>query len=131
MDDREALERLNEAAVDAVRDGDLDAFMELWTDDAVVMRPHEPARVGKRAIREGQRDFFDQFTSEDQAWVDELSVEGDLAIERGSYEIRLYPVEGGEPIEDRGKYLMIHRRQPDGSWLFWRYVFNSDLPPST
>jgi len=32
------------------------------------------------------------------------------------------------PIEDRGKYLTIWRKQADGSWMVHRGTFNSDLP---
>ena len=35
---------------------------------------------------------------------------------------------GAAPIEDRGKYLTIWRKQADGSWKVQRGTFNSDLP---
>jgi ketosteroid isomerase-like protein len=33
-----------------------------------------------------------------------------------------------EPIHDQGKFIEIHRRQSDGSWLIMMDIFNTDLP---
>ena len=33
-----------------------------------------------------------------------------------------------QPIQDHGKFIEIRRKQPDGSWLISRDIFNSDLP---
>jgi ketosteroid isomerase-like protein len=39
----------------------------------------------------------------------------------------LTPV-GAAPIENRGKYIEIWRKQADGSWKILRDVYSSDLP---
>ncbi len=41
-------------------------------------------------------------------------------------------IEGSpEPVSDRGKYVVILRRQPDGSWPAVIDMLNSDLPLAT
>ena len=38
-----------------------------------------------------------------------------LAIETGRYALRLEPPEG-DAVSDRGRYLLVHQRRPDGRW---------------
>ena len=52
---------------------------------------------------------------------------GGVAIEIGRYTLGL-DVDGGTPVADAGKYLVLHRRQPDGSWQRTVDVFNPDVP---
>ena len=33
------------------------------------------------------------------------------------------------PVVDAGKFLIVHRRQPHGSWKYAMDMFNSSLPP--
>src|SRR5579884_3932266 len=57
----------------------------------------------------------------------ELTVSGRIAVEVGRYTLSLTP-DGGPPATDRGKYLALHRRLPDGSWRRTVEVFNPDVP---
>ena len=34
-----------------------------------------------------------------------------------------------EPMTDTGKYLVLLRKQADGSWLMTTVIWNSDAPP--
>ena len=34
----------------------------------------------------------------------------------------------GNPVTDRGKYVVVWKKQPDGSWKAISDIFNSDLP---
>ncbi len=38
------------------------------------------------------------------------------------------PEGAAEPVQDRGKYVEIRRKQADGAWLIAVDIFNSDLP---
>ncbi len=46
-----------------------------------------------------------------------------MAVEEGTYTIR-----AGGDVVDRGKYLVVHRRQDDGSWKFDVDIWNSSVP---
>jgi ketosteroid isomerase-like protein len=36
---------------------------------------------------------------------------------------------GGREIKDKGKFVVVWKRQADGSWKIVRDVYNSDVPP--
>ncbi len=46
----------------------------------------------------------------------------------GTVASTLTPREGGDVIQDERKYLEIFQRQSDGSWKYWRAIWNSDSP---
>jgi ketosteroid isomerase-like protein len=59
----------------------------------------------------------------------ELERAGSAVIEIGRYVISLLGDRTG-PVADRGKYLVLHRRQHDGRWGRSVEVFNPDRPPA-
>ena len=60
-----------------------------------------------------------QFT----ARVDEIVVAGDLAVLRAFFEETLTLKAGGEPTELSGSWLMVLKKQADGSWKLWRNMW--------
>jgi ketosteroid isomerase-like protein len=48
---------------------------------------------------------------------------GEIAVEQGRFELRI-----GTDVVDRGKYVVVHRQQPDGSWRFGLDIWNSSQP---
>ena len=59
--------------------------------------------------------------------TEDVQVAGDLAVETGRYEMTFTPKQG-KAINDKGKYVTVWQRQPDGSWKVLRDISNSDLP---
>src|SRR4029077_12419328 len=59
----------------------------------------------------------------------ELGKSGDMAWVSGTYELIMNDP-SGRPINDRGKYLEIWKKQPDGKWKCGADMWNSDLPSS-
>jgi ketosteroid isomerase-like protein len=57
----------------------------------------------------------------------ELQVLGSVAIEIGRYALGLH-LDGAAPVAEAGKYLVLHRRQADGTWRRKVDVFNPDVP---
>ena len=53
---------------------------------------------------------------------------GSVAFEFGRYAIRVDPPEGRRVV-DRGKYLLVHELQADGSWQWAVEMFSPDGPP--
>jgi ketosteroid isomerase-like protein len=60
--------------------------------------------------------------------VNSVEVIGDHAIELGSYTMVVQPP-GQAETTDRGKYMVLWRRQPDGTWKLYRDAFNTSMPP--
>jgi ketosteroid isomerase-like protein len=57
----------------------------------------------------------------------EVHRQNGLAYEIGHYALRL-EADGGDVV-DRGKYVLVHERQEDGSWLGAVEMFNPDDAP--
>ena len=124
------MENVREECATAMRAGDVESFMAIVTDDAVLMPPNEPAVTGKEAIRAWTQLFFEQFSIEPTISVKEVEVVGDWAFERADYTFRLTPVAGGAVMQENIKNLRVLQRQSDGSWKIAREIWNSDHPPA-
>ena len=128
--DVEAINEVREREISVASAGDIEGYLAISTDDAVVMPPNEPSVTGKEAIRSWLQDFLNQFTIQNfTASSQEIVVAGDWAFERYSFNWTLVPKTGGESIEDSGQCIHIYQRQPDGSWKIARDIWNSDNPP--
>lgn len=123
--DREAIRAFYDGWSDALLEERYGEMLELYTDDAVMMPPNQPALRGKEEIQ-AFMEGFPPVTRIDFD-VDEIEGYGDLAYVTGTYAMTLEPGDAPGPVEDRGKYIEIRRKQPDGRWLLSRDVFNSDL----
>ncbi len=129
--DRTTLRAANDSFVQRVRRADWPGLAKLYTETAVLMPPGEHAVLGQANILAWMKAFppislFDlRVVSVDGA--------GDLAYLTGKYLMTVTPpaVRGrmAKPMADTGKYLEVHRRQPDGSWPMVADIFNSDLAP--
>ena len=113
---------------EAFNRGDLDAAVEFYTDDATFLHPNVEIVSGKHAIKE----FFEAgraFLGLKRLNFEilESDYDGNLAYERGIIQIDMEP-EGGQPIVDKGKYVVVMKRQADGSWKVAVDIWNSDLP---
>jgi ketosteroid isomerase-like protein len=122
--DRTAIRQNLATSAKLVNERDFKGAAALYAEDAIVLAPNQAAVQGRAAI---------------QAWYEALppisnfqlnSVEtegrGDLAYDRGTYSMTVTPA-GASPIEDRGKYIAVWRKQADGSWKTLRDIWNSDL----
>ena len=104
----------------------LDDLVELYSTDALVLRPNFPTVRGTAAIRE----FF--FAALDagmgDAEFDPIRVElfGDVAYEAGRFKI-LVPSAMGKRREERGKYMVLLTRQPASDWKIISDCWASDL----
>ena len=128
--DVEAIKKLVvEDFVEAENAGDVSAKVALYTDDAVLMPPNEPAVTGKEAIHSWHQTTYNQVSLQVTDSTDEIAVSGDWGFARGSYSATISLRAGGEPTRENGKFLVIVRRQPDGSWKIVCDMWNSDTPP--
>jgi ketosteroid isomerase-like protein len=96
----------------------------MMADDAIEMPPDGPALVGRDAIVQAMTDYFNEFTATQTATTDEVSVHGDLAVMHGTWTVTEEPKAGGESQTRSGKWLEVLRRQADGSWKTWRWMWN-------
>ncbi len=125
-EDIAAIRANGDAYAQSALSADWPAWAALFTDDAVNMAPNEPAIEGRPAIQAWGEAFptMTEFTSTPV----EIDGRTDLAYIRGTYSYTA-TVEGApEPVTDSGKYLVVLRKQADGSWLTTANIWNSDQP---
>jgi len=114
--------RANAEAFDsAMRAGNTDAFMALYADDAVLLPPNSPAMPGRDAIRQFWSGLLAMGKTDVNLMVDDVYTSGDLAIERGRFELTT-------PFKDSGKYIVVWRNR-GGTWQIIDDIFNSNLAP--
>jgi ketosteroid isomerase-like protein len=113
----------------AVEAKNLDKTVSYYSDDAIVMPPNAAIATTKEAIRNIWKDLLASpglvFT-----WKTtkvEVAKSGDMAYSSGTYELIMNDA-GGKPVNDRGKYVVVWEKQPDGKWKCGADIWNSDLP---
>ena len=113
----------------SLNDGDIDAWLSLWTEDGVQMPPGEAPVVGMEQLRQRNGGALGLFTVEIDIDNQEVGVAGVLAFSRGVYTATFSPKDGSQPIPVDGKFMTILKRQSDGSWKIHRDIFNSSVAP--
>ncbi len=136
------LEQTKSKAVDAVRAADaawlkvyaakdLDKSVAFCDEQGSMLVPNAPIATGKDAIA---KLIAAGFALQDYKLVwhpDKAGVarSGELGYTSGTYELSFKDA-SGKTISDKGKYLIVWRRQADGAWKVLFDMNNSDLPPS-
>ena len=129
--DRAGINKIRNEYVSAWKSANADEMAKLYTEDALVLYSNQPAIAGRSAILAYFKSFFARFRQEVfELTSAEIEVAGPWAFDRGTYRWRGVPRTGGDAIDDNGKYLVILKRQPDGSWKVARDMDNSDRPLS-
>ena len=110
---------------------DLDAALQLYTEDAVV-RPANMVPVrGHAELRTFFTNWWAAMSVRDVKYTTvELDVHGDKVYQIGTYSgvQQFHGQAAGVP--DRGSFMIVWKRQGDGSWKYHRGIFNSSLPSS-
>ena len=110
--------------------GDVSAKMRLYAADAVLLPPGgAPPVIGQQAIRAWQEANFKKETTQGVSTVDEVQVFGEWGFARGTYSGVVTSKAGGEPQKSSGYFLVIVRRQRDGTWKIARDIWNDEPHP--
>jgi ketosteroid isomerase-like protein len=127
------------AAVKAVMDADaawsraagaMDAAgaSGFYADDATVLAPNQPLITGKDALQKAWAAMLVPGNSVSwSASTAVASASGDLVYVQGTYTASMKGPHG-RPMNDKGKYLEVWKKQADGSWKDEEDTWNSDLP---
>jgi uncharacterized protein (TIGR02246 family) len=106
---------------------DLNGTLSYYADDASLLPPNAPLAAGKEALRREWTKLLAGYSGSWQATKVDVSRGGDLAYIMGTYDAT-WTQPKGEPVKDRGKYVEVWKKQPDGKWKCVADIFNSDLP---
>jgi uncharacterized protein (TIGR02246 family) len=128
--DLAALDAFRDAWVAAYNSGDADAVANLYADDAVNLPQGQPTVIGRGFIRDGIAAQLATGATTVTVTADATQVSGNLAFDSGTYSTVVRPATGGGPVTVTGRYIVILRRQTDGSWKMVRGIDNSPTPPT-
>ncbi|HUF71527.1 MAG TPA: nuclear transport factor 2 family protein [Gammaproteobacteria bacterium] len=121
-----AIAEFNRQYLAAINEADINALADLTTEDHMMIMSGGEPLAGKQALVDAMTGAFERFAF-DEAWMpEETVVSGDLAYQRGTFVVNATPRAGGAATRTTGNFMRIYRRQPDGSWLMVRDMFNSD-----
>jgi ketosteroid isomerase-like protein len=112
---------------DAFNRGDIPALGAMYDTGGVVLAPNAPPMHGRQNIEALWAGARQQGFKTLNLIVDSVEPIGTHAIELGRYTLLIQPP--GQPeMTDRGKYMVLWKRQPDASWKLYRDVFNTSMP---
>lgn len=114
----------------AVSAADIEATVAFYADDAVMLPVAEPIVQGRDAIREEWTHVFGipGYANAARLITADVAASGDLGYTRGTYESPMLAPDGSRIVE-RGKWVTVWKREPDGTWKITVDVYNTDRPP--
>ncbi|HEY6453743.1 MAG TPA: nuclear transport factor 2 family protein [Steroidobacteraceae bacterium] len=128
--DLAAIAAFNVQYLKAINAGDINALSALTDEDHIALTPGRPPLVGKAANIAANGRLYQQFNIAENWTPVETVIDGNLAYQRGSFTVAATAKAGttARPLGGTGSFLRIYRRQPDGSWIMTRDMFNTEQP---
>ncbi len=107
---------------------DLERTLAYYSEDAIVLPPNATRAATKETIRKVWKDIL-ATSGLVITWKSakvKLGKSGEMAWVSGTYELTMNDA-SGKSANDRGKYLEVWEKQPDGNWKCAADMWNSDL----
>jgi len=119
---RQAIDSSNARFSAAMVKGDTSVIANTYADDALMMGANEKAVRGRSEIAKSFAGMHTQMKIPAfEIKAQDVIVSGDHAIETGTYTMTMQP-KTGKAMSDNGKYLVVWKHQPDGSWKIIRDI---------
>jgi uncharacterized protein (TIGR02246 family) len=97
----------------------------LYTENATLLPPGQPAMSGRQNIEGFWQGFFDAGASDARLTSVQIVGSGDLVYEIGEFSAMM-PQPSGGTAPGTGKYLVVFERQPDGNLQMAADMFSSN-----
>ena len=109
---------------------DAAAIAKLFAQDGSEMPPNAPLQKGRAAIEAYHKNFASQMMVHNLVIKGtDTRVMGDMAYDVGTYSQMLMPVKGGgKTMDDKGKYVVLLKKDASGGWAIAYAIYNSDVP---
>jgi len=130
VDDREAIQALEQTLLNAVKAGDAAGVMLAWDDEGGMMPPHHPSVRGREEIEAYFRQLLSAARLQFTFTASEITIAGDMAVERIEYRAEIWRGGARKPSVTAGKGLHVYRRRASG-WKLVHDIWNDDAPPLT
>ncbi len=125
------LARIREAWVHDLRTKQLEPILKFYAPDAVFLQPTGERIAGSAALRTLFQTIMATFNSDLTLHSQNLETSGDLAYDSGEFQETITVIATGAKITSKGSYIIIYRRQPNGSWQIVQHVWTGTAPPGT
>lgn len=112
---------------EAIARGDAAGCAAVYTDDAKILPPDSPELTGKQAAQGLWQSIIDMGVKGVSLQTLDLEEMGDRAVERGAATIDIQG-ESGQTVQASAKFIVLWRRQADGTWKWQWDCFNFDAP---
>ncbi len=109
---------------------DLEKSVSFYADDAILLNAGVPAAKGKDAIHAAWKDMLADPNSKLVFAANRVDVSssGDMASTAGSYTMTMTNPKTKKPVEDKGTYITVYKKQADGNWKAIEDVATSEIP---
>ncbi len=126
-----AIRQADDASIKAIAAKQLDATVSFYDEGASLFAPNAPIATGREEIRKAWTQMFavPGFVLSPKTTKVEVARSGDLAYAQGTYEFAANGPKGA-PVTDRGKFVVVWKKQTDGAWKIAADIWNSDLAPA-
>jgi len=114
----QAIKETESAWMTDINTKDVEKWLSYYTDDASVLVVNAPIATGKDAIRNMLKPMLSDpaFAIQFSASRVEVAGSNDLGFTQGTYSMTMTDPKTKKPVTEKGKYLTVFRKQPDGSW---------------
>jgi ketosteroid isomerase-like protein len=127
----ETFAKLREAWVQDLRTKQLEPILKLYAADAAFLQPTGERLTGSAALRTLFQTVMASFNSDLTLHSQNLESSGNLAYDSGDYQENLTNIASGAKITSKGSYIIIYKRQPNGTWQIVQHVWTGTPPPGT
>jgi ketosteroid isomerase-like protein len=116
------------AYVAAINSNNAETLLAGLTEDVVYQAPGAPEVVGRKAVGEWVRGYFDAYQTKWEKTSLGFTVSGDWAFERYTYKATDTDKKTGAVATDIGKGINVFHRDADGKWRVAIDSWSSDKP---
>jgi ketosteroid isomerase-like protein len=124
-----AIAKIREAWVQDLRTKQLEPILKFYAADAVFLQPNGDRITGSASLRTLFQNIMATFNSDLALHSQNLETSGDLAYDSGDFRETLTTIATGAKITSKGSYIMIFKRQPNGSWQIIQHAWVGTPPP--
>jgi ketosteroid isomerase-like protein len=125
------LAKIREAWVQDLHTKQLEPILKFYAPDAAFLQPSGERLTGSAALRTLFVTIMSNFNSDLTLQSQNLETSGDLAYDSGDFQESLTTIATGAKITSKGSYILIFKRQPNGTWLIVQQVFTGTPPAGT
>lgn len=126
----DAVKQVDAAFITALEAKDMAAIKAHYAPDAVMVLPGQPPMRGIDAISASYDEFAADPAGKFDATSESTVAGGDMAYSQGTYTVTWTNPQTKEIENGQGYYVVVYRKQPDGSWKIVQDVSSPTPLPS-